>query len=219
MIFRIQIPRKQNIPGEGMSIKNKRDRKKAKHMVEKLQKSLSFFQLFFPEDRFSQKVIEAFVPNRRNALIDQGIDPVHIQIIPGNVINIKSFFFSLPEKLGNMIQLFIAVFPLGDLSPGSHHFFQKKSPAFSFFIEIQKTGSCQKKKDHSKSDHRIVIHSSPKNTDRSVPGTDGYLPLCERQKGRWLQTEKAPDGPHAPAYTQSILRKPLYPMFLLTDNL
>ena len=76
-------------------------------------------QFFFVENRSSEHIIEHVFSRWGNRLIDLYKNPIHIQVVPGNIINIKFPVFFSAKIVGDTLQIIRRVFSFRDFSKNS----------------------------------------------------------------------------------------------------
>ena len=89
--------------------------------IKKMYQFLTFFQNFFVKNRPSENIIENIFPRWGKRLIDLYKDPIHIQIVPGNIINIKFPVFFSTEIMGNTLQIIRGIFSFRNFSENSFY--------------------------------------------------------------------------------------------------
>ena len=113
--------------------------------------TLALIQFGLCFQRGMQHLVEIIVTAAVSAVIDHGIDRIHVQVIPGNLVNRVAFFFCVLIVPRNMLQLTEIIFTVGQRSPGAGNLTQETVPD-PFFLADDLIND---KADHCSDQNRI----------------------------------------------------------------
>ena len=93
------------------------------------------FHFCFIKNRSSQHLVKDIFSRRGHCLIDQHINPVHIQIIPRNIVDKKNFACLPAEIMGNCFNISGRILSFRDITVRPPYFPADYLTSFSVFIQ------------------------------------------------------------------------------------
>ena len=128
-----------------------------------LDQPVPFLQGFRLHGRHSEKAVKIALSDAGPGVIQKHKNPVHIQVIPGDIVNDgQSFFFPMDIIMGNGIKLFHGIFPFRPLPIGPLDLPKESLSVFISFPD-HKNSKGKKPQDQKKSNGPVVIVSIHKH--------------------------------------------------------